>query len=914
MNRFLSRITLYIIFLSLAVVAVNSCGWFAEKIDYNTQVKPIINKKCIACHGGVRAKAGFSLLFREEALAPTKSGKPAIIPGDPGNSELIRRITHTDPEERMPYKHEPLSAEEIAIFRDWIKQGANWGTHWAYIPLKPVDVPSMNGGWVKNEIDAFVLEKLEEQGLEHSEEAPKDVLLRRLSLDIIGMPAPDAIRKKFLESTGEAGYKQLVDDLLKSDFYGEKWATMWLDLARYADTRGYEADRSRRIWKYRDWVIDAFNDNKPYDLFLKEQFAGDLYPNPTDAQYIATAFHRNAMTNDEGGSDNEEFRTAAVLDRVNTTWTGILGTTFNCVQCHSHPYDPFRHEEYYQFLAYFNNSRDEDTEAEYPLLRQYDSSAQNTLLLVKEWVREKVSEEKSRELYTFLRTWQPTINSLQCDRFLNAALVSSWYAGLRKGGSCRLPDAPLENKQELMFRYVSGRAGGKLKIFLDSLGGKLWTTLNLKKTDADKVNWPDGWMIETFSVPPVPGRHDLYFQYDNAALKDRNETGVLFEWFRIADPFPGRGSVGYDSAYARFNRLMKAKVTTTPILVENPQALKRRSYVFERGNWLLKAKPVQASLPALFKEQPGADRIALANWLTSRNNPLTARVLVNRIWEQLFGTGIVETLEDFGSQGLNPSHQELLDWMAWTFMNEDNWDIKKLIRRIVTSATYRQSSIASLEAQQKDPSNKWLSHGARFRLSAEQLRDQALCISGKLNLKKYGPGIMPYQPPGVWSSPYNGDSWNQSKGDEQYRRAVYIYWKRSAAYPSTVTFDGPGRQFCIARRVRTNTPLQALTLLNDPAYLDLARQFAFRLKKEPGRTPQEQVREGYRQATGHEPTKEVLQALMKLYERSYIQFRNDPDKACAMVGVMDEHNEPATAAMIVVANTLLNLDEVIMKY
>ena len=379
--------------------------WPADKIDYSTQVKPIFNKKCIACHGGVKQKAGFSLLFREEALGNTESGKPAIIPGKPNESELIRRISINDPEERMPYKHEPLSKEEIEILTTWIKQGAEWGEHWAYVSVKKEAIPAISDAWIKNDIDRFVLDRLNYENLTHSAEADQPTLLRRVSLDLTGLPPEERIAKKFLDDNSDAAYENLVDNLLATPAYGERWAALWMDVARYADTRGYEADRSRIIWKYRDWLINAFNHDKPYDEFLIEQMAGDLMPHPDDNKYIATAFHRNTMTNDEGGTENEEFRTAAVLDRVNTTWSALMGTSFNCVQCHSHPYDPFKHEEYYKFMAFFNNTRDEDTQEEYPLLRQYKGEDSVKLMDLKAWLGNNVSTEKSNEYYTFLKTW-----------------------------------------------------------------------------------------------------------------------------------------------------------------------------------------------------------------------------------------------------------------------------------------------------------------------------------------------------------------------------------------------------------------------------------------------------------------------------------------------------------------------------
>jgi len=368
----------------------------SETIDYNTQVKPIFNKKCIACHGGVKAKSNFSLLFREDALKPAKSGKYPIVPGYPGKSEMIRRITNNDPDERMPYKHEPLTKEEISTLRKWIKQGAEWGEHWAYVPVKKPNLPEIKNKWVRNEIDQFIYQKLDEEKLKSSPEADKPTLLRRASLDLIGMPAEESIAKKYLNDNSDKAYEDLIDNLLSSKRYGEKWTSMWLDLARYADTKGFEKDPGRNIWPYRDWLIRAFNDDEPYNQFLIEQLAGDLLPDPTDAQYIATGFHRNTVTNDEGGTDNEEYRTAAVLDRVNTTWTGLMSTTFGCVQCHSHPYDPIRHDEYYKFMAFFNNSRDVDSEEDYPLLRHYEKEDSIEALRIKEWLFQMQQVQKQK--------------------------------------------------------------------------------------------------------------------------------------------------------------------------------------------------------------------------------------------------------------------------------------------------------------------------------------------------------------------------------------------------------------------------------------------------------------------------------------------------------------------------------------
>jgi mono/diheme cytochrome c family protein len=901
-----------IVLVSLLIVAVASLFIFSSsrpKIDYSADVKPIFNKNCISCHGGVKQKAGFSLLFREEALGKTESGKPAIIPGKPSESELMRRITATDVEERMPYKHEPLSENEIDILRQWIKEGATWGEHWAYVPVKKETLPDIDNKWIRNDIDRFIFQKLQEVDLSASEEADKPTLLRRVSLDLTGLPPKEEVANKFLNDNSEKAYENLVDELLASKQYGERWTSLWLDLARYADTRGYEADRSRNIWKYRDWLIDAFNEDKPYDVFLTEQLAGDLMPNADDAKYIATSFHRNTMTNDEGGTENEEFRTAAVMDRVSTTWSALMGSTFNCVQCHSHPYDPFKHEEYYKFMAFFNNSRDEDTQSEYPVLRQYKKEDSVKLMEITSWLKQNVSAEAEKKYHHFLKTWQPTINSLQCDQFVNAALLSSWYAGLRNGGSCRLPDVELSNKKQWMFRYNSRFTGGKLFVYLDSLNGTLYTTHLLAPTN-------EKWKVVAIPVPPAPGRHNLYFKYVNPNLKSPDITGVFFDWFRFDEPFPGKDKPGYTATLRSFEELMHAEVEETPVMIENTQEQFRATHVFERGNWLVKGVEVKPDVPHIMNPFPANapyNRLGLASWLTDKRNPLTARTMVNRLWEQLFGFGLVETLEDMGTQGIPPTHMELLDHLSWKLMNDFNWSIKKLLKEMVVSATYRQDSKVNPELIKKDPYNKWYARGPRVRLSAEQIRDQALAVSNLLSDKMYGKSVMPFQPEGIWLSPYNGDIWTMSEGADRYRRALYTYWKRTAPYPSMITFDGGAREVCITRRIRTNTPLQALTTLNDSSYLVTARHFAYRMEEKGGSELKQRIQYGY-QAMMYKPiSANRLNALVELYQVSVKKFKNNAAATCEMVGVMDKNNNPETAALVVVANAMQNLDEVITK-
>lgn len=901
------------IFFLLAVLGLfQACK--QEKTDFSSQVKPILNKHCITCHGGVKQNGGFSILFREEALDTTESGKYAIIPGDPEHSEMIRRIKSKDPEYRMPYKEEPLSSEEIEILSDWVEEGAEWGEHWAYIPPKPVAVPKrtrlLSGmdappeEWAQNDIDFFILDKLAAHDLRPSPEADPATLIRRVYLDIIGIPPTLEQAKKFVSDSSADAYERVVDELLASPHFGEKWASWWLDLARYADTKGYEADESRVIWRYRDYVIKSFNDDKPFDQFTIEQLAGDLLPNPTDEQLIATAFHRNTMNNDEGGTDDEEFRTAAVIDRVSTTWEVFQSTTMQCVQCHSHPYDPIRHEEYYKSFAYFNNTRDEDVSGEHPLLRTYQEDDEQKVDAIKKWVLQHAEEDKAAAVMRFLKTLEPKYHSHIFDDFQNGELNGYKRLSVRPGGSARMKQIDLTGKTRLFFNYYMGKPGGSFEIRLDNRQGKVIasTTLALAKDDR----------IVEIPLKPSTGVHDLYFLFRNPSLK-KDQSVCTIEWFSFQGDFPGKDADDFRSVRSAYLALLNAKVENTPVLIECTGPQRRKTHVFERGNWLVKGKVVTPDIPAVFKV-PGmkapANRLELARWLVSPGNPLTARTMVNRFWDQIFGAGIIETLEDFGSQGAAPTHPALLDWLALRFMNEHHWSMKKLIRDIVLSATYRQSSHVTDDMLAKDARNEWLGRAPRIRLSAEQIRDQALAASGLLSDKMYGKSVMPYQPPGIWMSVYNGEKWVLSEGEDQHRRSVYTFIKRTSPYPSMMMFDGSSREVCVGRRIRTNTPLQALVTLNDPVFVEAAGALAERMIASDA-TPANRIRAGYRFLTFKEISNPRLAVFQSLYRDALNTYEADSAAAYALTKVKTA--TPQVAAMTVVANALLNLDEVIMK-
>ena len=885
-----------------------------KRVDFSAEVKPILNKHCISCHGGVKRSGNFSVLFRHEALDTTESGKIGIVPGDPDHSEMIRRITSNDPEVRMPYKEDPLSAEDINTLRKWIEQGAEWGDHWAYVAPEPV-VPPGKGekhaslfsseDWVRNDIDRFILARLEEAELEPSAEADRATLVRRVYLDLIGLPPTPEQAKKFLQDESPDAYEKVVDELLASPHYGEKWASWWLDMARYSDTKGYERDAGRTIWRYRDWVIRAFNRDMPFDQFSTEQLAGDLLPNPSDDQLIATAFHRNTMNNDEGGTDDEEFRVAAIVDRVNTTWEVWQSTTMGCVQCHTHPYDPFVHEEYYKSMAFFNNTRDEDTHSEHPNLRTYREEDEAKLQSIRKWVRKHSGPEEELGTTLFLKTLEPKYHPHDFDEFVNGELIDTKWLGIRSGGSARLKEIPLENKRHLFINYWTPHAGGYFEIHIDKIDGPLLATAKVEKTNGAR---------KTISIPlkEMSGSHDLYFVFRNPSLTPDKPVCAV-DWFAFRDDLPGNDQGDFRAVRNTFMTLLNSKVEDTPIMIENDREQRRVTRIFERGNWLATGDVVEPGVPESLNPFPSAapdNRLGFAQWLFSKDNPLTARAAVNRFWEQIFGYGIVETMEDFGTQGAAPTHPALLDWLALRLMNDHDWSMKKLLKDITMSATYRQASHMTEEHLEKDPTNRLLSRAPRMRLSAEQIRDQVLAVSGLLSTKMFGKSVMPYQPKGIWNSVYNGEYWTESEGEDRYRRSVYTYAKRTSPYPAFMMFDGSSREVCVSRRVRTNTPLQALVTLNDSSYVVAARRLAAKMLEQE-KTTHDQIKAGYKTLLVREMPDAKTAVFKELYDQAYERYSKDTKAAELLTATKDA--TPQLAAMTVVANAMMNLDEVVMK-
>ncbi len=831
---------------------------------------------------------------------------------------MIRRIVADDEEERMPRHGAPLNAKEIGILKRWIEEGAKWETHWAYKRIGRPDVPSLkrignlfgllntaDDKWMKNEIDHFVAEKLREQGLKASPEADRTTLLRRVSLDLTGMPPGAEQVEAFLGDSSPEAYEKAVDRLLGSPAYGERWTSMWMDLARYADTKGYESDGGRTMWRYRDYVIRSFNNDKPFDEFTVEQLAGDLYPPgrggfPEEEKIIATGFHRNTMTNNEGGTDDEEFRAAALIDRVNTTWEVWQGTTFACVQCHSHPYDPIRHEEYFKYAAFFNNTRDEDLWDEWPKLKFYKGEDSARVERIKSWILKHKPDELPAK-NQFLRVAEPKINAHHFVKGDQSTVLLISYYGVKHKGNAHIPKVDLTGAGNVLMNVSTKAENAVLTLHLDRLDGPVLSTINVPARD-------------TVVIAPImrtEGKHDVYLSLHSPK---KPEEWVRITWAAFQPALPGASEPGYREIVSDYAAALTRPAESMPVIWEGKGDFARKTHVFVRGNWMVKGREVSPDVPGLFGSMPedaARDRLGLARWTVSRENPLTGRVMVNRFWEQLFGRGLVETLEDFGSQGAKPSHPELLDWLAVSFMEDYGWSVKKLLKAIVMSGTYRQSSRSDHTRTEKDPANIWLSRGPRVRLSAEQVRDQALACSGLISGKMYGPSVMPPQPDKIWQSPYSGEKWVVSEGEDRYRRSVYTYWKRTAPYPSMTTFDAPSREFCQSRRIITNTPLQALVTLNDPVYLEAAEMLASRMKT-GGHTPEQQLREGYRLLTFKTIEPDNLKVLVKVYHDMLNEYRRNPSEVDSIL-VYGKEKSPELAALTVSANVLLNLDNVLTK-
>lgn len=950
----------------------------AEPLQYNRDIRPILAKNCFACHG-MDANAREADLRLDERSSALEMG--AIEPGQPEQSELVTRVESKDPDTVMPPPdsgHE-LKAEEISVLREWIQQGAEYQKHWSFIPPVKAELPNTESDWSTHPIDRFVLKRLEEGGLSPNDEAERLRLLRRVSLDLTGLPPTIEEADEFLADESPQAYEHAVDRLLQSQAYGEHWARMWLDLARYADTKGYEKDRARTIWRFRDWVIDALNQDMPYDQFTVEQLAGDLLPDPTTDQLLATAFHRNTMENDEGGTDDEEFRVAAVKDRVDTTIQVWMGLTMGCAKCHSHKYDPISQQEYYEFYAFFNQTEDADrTQPTLPTPTK-EQSERIAALEAELKAFQRQTRSKPEGYAAAWQAWrsqfdeQPLWLPLRKADFESKAKLTLEQND--EGTLTIVEELPEKDTWQLTLELPSDQPITAIRIETDPKqpGGK-WNDknvalreltvellepgkepvkleLNNPRADFSQRGWEVAKAIDgntnvgwAFS-PEAANPHCAVFDFAEPielgegrqlriTLEQEYGQGLLLKSFRIlasaypkdwlaadVDPEPGLETVFQRNVHpetkakfakveAKSNELnaVRSEIPATPIMRELAKAKRREDRIHIRGNFLDQGELVSASVPDAFGElveDAPANRLGVAHWLMQADNPLTARVAVNRVWAQLFGVGLVETEEDFGTQGTLPSHPELLDWLAVDF-RENGWSLKKLMKTIVMSRTYRQNSATTQAKLEIDPRNRLLSRGPRFRLSAEMVRDQALAVSGLLTRKVGGPSVMPPQPGGIWKSTYSGEKWENATDENRYRRGLYTYKKRTSPYPAMITFDSGSGEVCQIRRVRTNTPLQALVTLNDTAFVEAAGALALRMEKS-GTTPREQITHGFRMVLIRQPEPEEIDRLVQMYD-SLNDDVLDGEALLKSAGLTS--GDPR---LVAVANVLLNLDETLMK-
>ena len=1063
--------------MSLGLVALGSPpGASREGVLFGRDILPILSERCFACHGPDDSQRKTALRFdtREGVFGQLGDGGYAIVRRDTDKSELFQRVTSEDPIRRMPpayLGHDKLPTTEIEVIRLWIEQGAPYEEHWAFTPPQRPRLPRVeNTRWPRNSIDYFVLHRLEKEGLTPSPETDRRALIRRASLDLTGLPPTLREIAAFVNDTSKDAYGKVIDRLLASPRYGERMAIRWLDAARYADTNGYQTDGPREMWRWRDWVVDAFNANTPFDKFTIEQIAGDMLPNARRPQIIATAFNRNHRTSAEGGIIEEEFRVKYVVDRVETTSTVWLGLTMGCARCHDHKYDPFKQKEFYQLFAYFNNVPERgqvyDFGNEHPMIKaptppQEDSLArldaeikeiEHTFGSLKDKIdrTQRIWEQWVRDSET--TDWTPR-EGLILHFKLDGDIDEATGVYLKKPSYDPNETLPQKrpqpvikngrNKEISELTFVKGRWGRAA-----SFDGKRY----VRGGPGFSFNYMDPFTFSAWIYPTAPSGaimskvedfprgagHGLYLRqgklflyitsrWTDIRLSLQSEKPLeLNQWHQVTVTYNGRRKAKYVHLYVNGEEWAKDVIfdeLTNPLRTQEPfriaagggpenrfqgylddlrvyerpltadeaaalavvetvpeiaamaspdrnqaqqtklrlafldraapedaklalrawsNALRRRAefydsiptvmvmkemetprptHVLERGAYDARGEQVTPGIPAVLGKIPDEfpnNRIGLARWLVHPSNPLVARVTVNRYWEMLFGTGVVKTVEDFGSQGDRPSHPKLLDWLATEFV-ESGWDVKQILKTILMSATYRQSSKATPELLERDTQNRLLARGARFRLSAEMIRDQALAVSGLLVEKIGGPSVKPYQPPGLWEElTLKGASYVPDKGDGLYRRSLYTFWKRTIAPPWMVNFDSTDRETCSVRGERTNTPLQALNLMNDVTYMEASRKLAERMMKEGGGTTFERIAYGFELVTSRLPRPKEDEVLHDVYRKFLLSYRDDAEAAIELLSEgespRDESLDPRQLASYAsVASIILNLDEVISK-
>lgn len=1024
----------------LLILVFQFSASIAEEVSFQRQVRGILSDKCFQCHGPDAADRQAGLRLDEEASAKSEldSGETAIVPGNIDASVLIERILTQDPDTRMPPEHsgKSLTETEIQILKQWISEGATWGQHWSFVPINRSQLPKTGDQTnIVNDIDRFIRARLPEQDLRHSSEADRVSLIRRVTFDLTGLPPTVAEVDAFLADGSPDAYKKIVERLLASPHYGEHMARFWLDIARYGDTHGLHLDNYREMWPYRDWVINAFNNNKPFNDFTVEQLAGDLLDHPTDEQLIATGFNRCHVTTSEGGSIAEEVHVRNVVDRVVTTGTAFMGLTMDCTRCHDHKFDPLTMKDFYSFYAYFNSidgpPLDGNKKDPAPMMRVMTDQQKQEVAILKQKQRDaKADLKKFLASVTYLEPQNPA------PRILPEPVEFVWVEDAIPEGAKPSGDSPWEF-QESPAPVFSGtkshtRTANELSQHLFTAATKPLTVANqdtffcyvfldpknppkeimLQWNDGnwnhraywggDKIDWGKNDSPSRRNYGPLPKTGEwvrLEVPADDVGFKKGSKVngwaftqfGGTVHWDKAGIVSKSKQSPLYDSFVSWENDQKETKAATLPEnlkpLVGNTDrsqadttqlqayffehawtetnaevkkiksreaAAKQReqqivssvpttlvfkeskepkpAYLLNRGEYDQKGEQVGRAIPAVLPAMPEntpQNRLGVARWLVSDSHPLTARVTVNRIWQQFFGNGLVKTSEDFGSQGEQPSHPLLLDWLASEFMQpklsgaQHNWDVNHLVRLIVMSSTYRQTAQVLPTAYQIDPENRYLSRGPRFRLDAEMLRDQALAVSGLLIDDVGGPSVKPPQPDGLWFAVgFTGSDTARFKKDngkqKVHRRTLYTFLKRTAPAPQMSTFDAPSRESCVVRRERTNSPMQALLMMNDPQYVECARGLAERAIRQAGTTELQKAKFILRRCVLRSPQQTEVENLVADYRYYLAEYQANPEAAASLIAIGEEASDtaiPATelAAWTVVANLVLNLDEVINK-
>ena len=1007
------------VMLVLCFTAIAPLGW-SEEIDYARDIQPILSENCYQCHGpdAKARKAKLRLDLREDAVR-NRDGFHAILAGQPDESDVVHRIKSAAHDEVMPppKSGKSLSKAEIGLLEEWIRQGAKFSRHWAFDPPQKPALPRIaNTEWPRQPLDRFVLSRLEQENLTPAPETDRATWLRRASLDLNGLNPSPAEIDAFLSDKSPQAWEKVVDRLLDSPHYGEHLGRYWLDAARYADTNGYQYDRNRDQWVWRDWVIHAFNSNKPFDQFTIEQMAGDLLPDATDQTRLATGFHRNHPITIEGGVVDEEYRTEYVIDRVVTTSTVWLGLTLICSRCHDHKYDPVSQEDFYRFFAFFNqvperglNGFNPRINAPSPLAgasndlpqrlteatEAYQDALKKSGADPSDWEKDLLDElnttwqpgipvrmissggatlkaladqsilasgkNPGTDNYDLLLAKElqspvsairlealthPSLTSGSASRGSNGNFVLSEFEvsyQLRGGRSVPVKiehaEADYEQKNYGIAAAIDGQAGrsgwavdgntrpeNRLAVFTFANPIPAGAALRVRMVQQFGQSHQIGRFrlaLARGKTPPTPLAIQSILQIAaTQRTPAQREELTTYLTGRFGSPEVSRAA--RELAVLRLEKkAVKTSFPATMVLSEKPGM--RTTHILDRGEYDKKGRLVEAGIPSFFGSLPAgqpANRLALAKWMTGEDNPLTARVTVNRFWQQLFGTGIVKSSEDFGRQGEWPSHPRLLDYLAVDFV-ENGWDVKRLLRNIILSATYRQSSRITAESLARDPENRLLARGPRMRLDAEVIRDNALFSSGLLRRQVGGPSVYPYHPTGLWLELNNRPGYSRTYPHARdpvnlYRRSLYTYWKRTVPPPSMATFDAPEREFCMVRRSRTNTPLQAFVLMHDPQFVEAARFLAERMILEGGDTPKKRLRFGFRAVTSRHPSPTELSLLQETLKKLLVRYKTDPEAAMKLLSVgalpPTSQFEPFEhAAYAALARILLNLSETITK-